>query len=124
MIEGCTHETKVTLVQWNKPQNQWIKLNADHSALSNPGRVGAGGYQLLNHHKMEDIEKVGHIKEKLRMAQSRKKSYAELRRRDLEVEVKDWAYMKISPLKGVMRFGKKGKRSPQYVGPYQILRRV
>ncbi|KAH0693196.1 hypothetical protein KY285_020293 [Solanum tuberosum] len=43
MIEGCTHETKVTLVQWNKPQNQWIKLNTDGSALSNPGRIGAGG---------------------------------------------------------------------------------
>ncbi|WMV46844.1 hypothetical protein MTR67_040229 [Solanum verrucosum] len=43
MIEGCTHETKVTLVQWNKPQNQWIKLNANGSALSNTGRIEVGG---------------------------------------------------------------------------------
>ncbi|KAH0644963.1 hypothetical protein KY284_032847 [Solanum tuberosum] len=45
-------------------------------------------------------------------------------RRDLEFDVHDWGYLKISPMKGVMRFGKKGKLSPQYVGPYQILRRV
>jgi len=47
-----------------------------------------------------------------------------VRRRDLEFEVNDWVYLKISLKKGVMRFGKKGKLSPRYVGPYQILRRV
>ncbi|WMV25018.1 hypothetical protein MTR67_018403 [Solanum verrucosum] len=47
-----------------------------------------------------------------------------MRRRDMDFDVHDWVYLKISPMKGVMRFGKKGKLSPQYVGPYQILRRV
>ncbi|WMV13376.1 hypothetical protein MTR67_006761 [Solanum verrucosum] len=49
---------------------------------------------------------------------------ADVRRRDLEFDVNDWVYLKISLMKGVMRFGKKGKLSSRYVGPYQILRSV
>ncbi|WMV30118.1 hypothetical protein MTR67_023503 [Solanum verrucosum] len=60
----------------------------------------------------------------LRTAQSRQKSYANVCRRDLEFQVGDWFYLKISPIKGVMRFGKNGKHSPQIVGPYQILKRI
>jgi len=52
------------------------------------------------------------------MAQRRQKSCGDVRRRDLEFDVNDWVYLKISPMKGVMRFGKKGKLSPRYVGPY------
>ncbi|WMV46596.1 hypothetical protein MTR67_039981 [Solanum verrucosum] len=58
------------------------------------------------------------------VAQSRQKSYADVRRRDLEFDIHDWVYLKISPMKGIMRFGKKGKLSPRYLGPYQILRHV
>ena len=56
------------------------------------------------------------------MDQRRQKSDADVRRRDLEFEGNDWVYLKILLIKGVMRFCKKGKFSPQYVGPYQILR--
>ena len=58
------------------------------------------------------------------MAQSRKKSYVESRIKVLKFEVYDWVYLNISHMKGVMRFGKKGKLSIQYVGAYQILTRV
>ncbi|WMV51088.1 hypothetical protein MTR67_044473 [Solanum verrucosum] len=44
--------------------------------------------------------------------------------RALEFEVDDWVYLKVSPMKGVMRFGKKGKLSPRYIGPYRIVQRV
>ncbi|WMV30080.1 hypothetical protein MTR67_023465 [Solanum verrucosum] len=57
-------------------------------------------------------------------AHSRQRSYADNRKRDLEFEVDDWVHLKISPMKGVMRFGKKGKLIPRYVGPYEILKRV
>ncbi|WMV18592.1 hypothetical protein MTR67_011977 [Solanum verrucosum] len=70
------------------------------------------------------IEKVRLIRERLRMEQNRQKSYADVRRRDLEFEVNDWVYLKISPMKGVMRFGKKEKLSPRYGGPYQILKSI
>jgi len=70
------------------------------------------------------IEKVKVIQERLRTAQSRQKSYFDVRRRDLEFEVGDWVFLRISPMKGIMRFGKKGKLSPRYIGPYKILRRI
>ena len=70
------------------------------------------------------MEKVKSIQERLRTAQSRQKSYADVRRRDLEFSVDDWVFLKVSPMKGVMRFGKKGKLSPRYIGPYRILRKV
>ena len=60
----------------------------------------------------------------MKTSHSWQKSYADNRNRDLEFEVGDWVYLKISPMKGVMRFGKKGKLSPGYVGPYEILKRV
>ena len=58
------------------------------------------------------------------MAQSRQKSYADVRRRELEFDVLDWIYLKISPMKGVMRFGKKGNLNLQFVGLYHILRPI
>ena len=53
-----------------------------------------------------------------------KKSYADVRTRELDFKVDDWFFLKVSPMKGVMRFGKKGKISPRYVGPYKILKRI
>lgn len=64
------------------------------------------------------------IKDRFKTAYSQKKSYADNRKRDLEFEIGDWLYLKISPMKGVMRFVKKGKLSHWYAGPYEILKRV
>ncbi|GKV34371.1 hypothetical protein SLEP1_g42748 [Rubroshorea leprosula] len=64
------------------------------------------------------------IKERLRAAQSRQKSYADRRRRDLEFEVGDHVFLKVSPTRGVLRFGIRGKLSPRYIGPYPILERI
>ncbi|WMV41578.1 hypothetical protein MTR67_034963 [Solanum verrucosum] len=52
------------------------------------------------------------------------KSYADVIKRELKFDVDDWVYSKISPMKGVMRFKKKGKLSPRYMGAYHILRRI
>ncbi|XP_075494743.1 uncharacterized protein LOC142532307 [Primulina tabacum] len=60
----------------------------------------------------------------MRTAQSRQKSYADKRRRDLEFAVGDHVFVKVAPMKGVMRFGKKGKLSPRFIGPFEILDRV
>ncbi|XP_075111445.1 uncharacterized protein LOC142181797 [Nicotiana tabacum] len=70
------------------------------------------------------MEKVNLIQRHLKTAQSRKKSYSDIRRRDLEFQVNDWVFLKVSPMKGVMRFGKKGKLTPRSIGPYRILRRI
>ena len=64
------------------------------------------------------------IRYTLKTAQSRQKCYADVSRRELEFQVDDWVFLKVSPMKGVMRFGKKEKLSPTYVGSYKILKRI
>ncbi|GJU92914.1 reverse transcriptase domain-containing protein [Tanacetum coccineum] len=72
----------------------------------------------------ETTDKVVLIKEKLKAARDRQKSYADNRRKPLEFEVGDRVMLKVSPWKGVIRFGKKGKLAPRYVGPFEILERI
>ena len=72
----------------------------------------------------QTVEKVQMIRERLRTAQSRQKSYADKRRRELEFNVGDHVFLKVSPTKGVMRFGVRGKLSPRFVGPFEILDKV
>jgi hypothetical protein len=63
------------------------------------------------------------IRENLKVAQSRQKTYADKRRRDISCEVGDILYLKVSPMRGTMRFKVKGKLAPRYIGPFQILDR-
>ncbi|GJT89606.1 reverse transcriptase domain-containing protein [Tanacetum coccineum] len=72
----------------------------------------------------ETTDKVVLIKEKLKAARDRQKSYADNRRKPLEFEVGDRVMLKVSPWKGVVRFGRKGKLAPRYVGPFEILERI
>jgi hypothetical protein len=72
----------------------------------------------------EATEKVAIIRERILAAQSRHKSYADQRRRPLEFAVGDFVLLKVSPMKGVRRFGKKGKLAPRYVGPFRICQRI
>ena len=61
---------------------------------------------------------------RLKTAQSWQKSYADKRRRCLEFQVGNVIFLKVAPLKGVMRFGMKGKQSPRYIGPFEIIERI
>ncbi|GJU19626.1 putative reverse transcriptase domain-containing protein [Tanacetum coccineum] len=72
----------------------------------------------------ETTEKILQIKERLKTAKSRQKSYADKRRKPLEFKVRDRVLLKVSPWKGVVRFGKKGKLAPRYVRPFEIVERV
>ena len=69
-------------------------------------------------------KKVSLIRQPLLTAQSRHKSYADLRRRPLELEVGDHVFLKVMPKRGVVRFGKRGKQSSRFVGPFKILERI
>nr|BAL46523.1 hypothetical protein [Gentiana scabra x Gentiana triflora] len=69
-------------------------------------------------------EKVELIRKNLKAAQDRQKSWADIRRRPLEFAVGDRVYLRASPMKGVKRFGQKGKLSPRYVGPFDIIERI
>ncbi|XP_019236646.1 PREDICTED: uncharacterized protein LOC109216879 [Nicotiana attenuata] len=70
------------------------------------------------------MDKVQLIRQRLLIAQSRQKSYADKRRRELVFTIGDKVFLRVSPLKFVMRFGKRGKLSPQFIGPHEILDRV
>jgi hypothetical protein len=72
----------------------------------------------------EAEEQVQQIRENLRTAQSRQKSYADTRRKLLEFKEGDYVYLKVSPLRGMRRFKVKGKLSPRFIGPFLILKRV
>ncbi|XP_047253703.1 uncharacterized protein LOC124887830 [Capsicum annuum] len=70
------------------------------------------------------LNRVRVIQYKLRATQSRQRSYADRRRRPLSFRVGDRVFLRVSPMKGVMRFERKGKLSPRYIGPFEILQRV
>ena len=72
----------------------------------------------------EASEKVEGIRRKIMIAQHMQKKYADRRRRSLEFAVGDQVFLKISPLKNVIRFGRKGKLAPRFVGPFPITERI
>jgi len=72
----------------------------------------------------ESVEKVRKTRDRLATTYSCQKSYADNRKKDREFEVGDQVYLKISPMKEAMSFGKKRKLSPRYLGPNEILHRV
>jgi hypothetical protein len=71
----------------------------------------------------EAEEKVRLIRDMLKVAQLRQKSYADSKHKEVTYEVGDRAYLRVSPLRGVKRFGIKGKLAPRFIGPYKILAR-
>ena len=69
-------------------------------------------------------EKVSLIRHHLLTTQSHQKSYVDVRRRPLEFEVGDHVFLKVMPKRGVVRFGKRGKLSSRFIGPFKILERI
>nr|GEX95140.1 putative reverse transcriptase domain-containing protein [Tanacetum cinerariifolium] len=72
----------------------------------------------------ETTKKIMLIKQRIQAAQDRQKSYADLKRKPVEFEVGDRVMFKVSPWKGVVRFGKRGKLNPRYVRPFKVLAKV
>ncbi|GKA28258.1 hypothetical protein Tco_0714426 [Tanacetum coccineum] len=72
----------------------------------------------------ETTEKISQIKDRLKAARDHRKSYADKRRKPLEFSVGDYVLLKVSPSKGVVRFGKKRKLAPRFVGPFEIIEKV
>ncbi|GKF22862.1 hypothetical protein Tco_0075184 [Tanacetum coccineum] len=72
----------------------------------------------------ETTKKIVQIRQRLQAARDRQRSYANIRRKPLEFQVGDRVMLKVSPHKGVIRFGKRGKLNPRYIGPFKILKRV
>ncbi|GKB72501.1 hypothetical protein Tco_0933913 [Tanacetum coccineum] len=73
---------------------------------------------------LETTEKISRIKDRHKPARDHQKSYDDKRRKLLEFSVGDYVLLKVSPWKGVVRFGKKGKLAPRFVGPFEIIEKV
>nr|GEV51534.1 putative reverse transcriptase domain-containing protein [Tanacetum cinerariifolium] len=84
------------------------------------GEAQLTGSELIQ----ETTEKIVLIKQRIQAAQDRQKSYADLKRKLMEFEVRDRVMLKVSPWKGVVRFGKRDKLNPRYVGPFKVLAKV
>ncbi|XP_021990636.1 uncharacterized protein LOC110887037 [Helianthus annuus] len=69
-------------------------------------------------------KKIELVRARLKAAQDRQKAYADKRRRPIEFQVGDYVLLKVSPWKGIIRFRKRGKLGPRYIGPFKILARV
>ena len=72
----------------------------------------------------ETEEKVKMIRERLKVAADRQKSYTDLKRKDIQYEIGEKVFLKVSPWKKVLRFGKNGKLSPRFIGPYEVIEKV
>ncbi|GKC46348.1 putative reverse transcriptase domain-containing protein [Tanacetum coccineum] len=77
-----------------------------------------------SYHSSETTDKIVQIKERLKAARDRQKSYVDNRRKPLEFSFGDKVLLKVSPRKGVVRFGKRSKLSPRYVGPSKVFEQV
>ena len=60
----------------------------------------------------------------MKVANNRQKSYADMKTKDIRYEIGEKVFLKVSPRKKVMRFGKKGKLSPRFIGPYEVIEKV
>ncbi|GJU86738.1 hypothetical protein Tco_1294284 [Tanacetum coccineum] len=84
------------------------------------GDVQLTGPEIIH----ETTEQIVQIRQRLQSARDRQRSYASIRRKPLEFQVGDRVMLKVSPRKGVIRFGKRGKLNPRYIGPFKILKKA
>ncbi|KAK1423394.1 hypothetical protein QVD17_18696 [Tagetes erecta] len=126
---------------WDKylPLAEFSYNNSYHSSIKMPpfemlyGRKcrtpvcwGEVGQRELENKEVVEAtnEKIDQIRAHLKAAQDRQKSYADKRRRPIEFQEGDYVMLKVSPWKGVIRFRKRGKLSPRFIGPFKIINRV
>ncbi|GKV43022.1 hypothetical protein SLEP1_g50364 [Rubroshorea leprosula] len=113
MLRAC-------VLDWKGSWDQHLSMAKSPVCWTKVGEKSILGPELVQ----QSSKIVQLIKERLRAAQSRQKSYADKKRRDLEFEVGDHVFLKVSPTRGVPRFGIRGKLSSSYIGPYPILERI
>nr|GEY50590.1 putative reverse transcriptase domain-containing protein [Tanacetum cinerariifolium] len=122
---GCCVDAKkegdflcITLVE-DSEQN-YTTHDLELGAVTEVGEAQILGPELIQ----ETTEKIVQIKQRMQAARDRQKSYANLKRKHMEFHVRDKVMLKVSPWKGVVRFGKRGKLNPRYVEPFKVLERV
>nr|GEY13269.1 putative reverse transcriptase domain-containing protein [Tanacetum cinerariifolium] len=97
---------------------------SSQTGLRHPGQE-VGESQLTGPELIQETtKKIVMIKQRMQAAHDRQKNYADRKRKPMEFEIGDRVMLKVSPWKGVVRFGKRGKLNPRYVGPFKVLAKV
>ena len=138
MLRGCVLDFSGS---WDMyiPLMEFTYNNSDQSSIGMASYEALYGRRCrtptcwteLDEHKIigsdlvkDTEEKVQIIQQRLKVANDRQRSYANLKRKDIEYEVGDKVFLKVSPWKNILRFGRKGTLSPRFIGPYEILETV
>ncbi|GJV92483.1 putative reverse transcriptase domain-containing protein [Tanacetum coccineum] len=120
-------DSRFTSRFWQSMQEA-LGTHLDMSTAYHPqtdGQTEVGEGQLIGPELVQETtKKISQIKDRLEVACDRQKSYADKRRKPLEFSVGDYVLLKVSPWKGVVRFGKKGKLAPRFVEPFKIIEKV
>ncbi|GKE76034.1 putative reverse transcriptase domain-containing protein, partial [Tanacetum coccineum] len=125
-IDGQSERTIQTLKDMLK-RNSWTSEEALYGRKCRSPIIWAevGEDQLIGPELVQETtKKISQIKDRLKAARDRQKSHTDKRRKPLEFNVGDYVLLKVSPWKGVVRFGKKGKLAPRFVGPFEIIKKV
>ncbi|KAK3136433.1 hypothetical protein QOZ80_5BG0434330 [Eleusine coracana subsp. coracana] len=124
---NAPRQASTNLPSGNRGQQNYARGSVNHVTMEEVEQatdVVLGENQVFGPEILQEAERqVKIVRENLKVAQSRQKSYADRRRRDLSFEIGDFVYLKVSPMRGVRRFKVKGKLAPRYIGPFKILDR-
>ncbi|GJX04324.1 putative reverse transcriptase domain-containing protein [Tanacetum coccineum] len=119
-IQTLEDMLRACVIDFGKGWERHLPLCRSPVFWAKVGDVQLTGPEIIH----ETIEKIVQIRQRLQVARDRQRSYANVRRQPLQFQVGDRVMLKVSPQKGVIRFGKQGKLNPQYIGPFKILKRV
>nr|GEU63331.1 putative reverse transcriptase domain-containing protein [Tanacetum cinerariifolium] len=115
-------DSRFTSRFWQSIQEEF-GTRLDMSTAYHPQTVGEG--QLIRPELVQETtDKISQIKDRIKVARDQQKSYADKIRKPLEFSVGDYVLLKVSPWKGVVRFGKKGKFAPRFFRPFKIIEKV
>ena len=120
LVEFAYNNTYQASIQMAPYEALYGRLCRSPTCWTEVGERSFTGPDLIR----DTFEKVDLIRKPLLIAQIRKKSYANRRRGPLEFEVGDHVFLKVMPKREVVKFDKRGKLSPRYIRPFEILKRV
>nr|GEW78871.1 hypothetical protein [Tanacetum cinerariifolium] len=116
------HTTTVTMLVLKLPHSRYFMVGSvDHPFVGPRSEIPSSHDLELIH---ETTKKIVQIKQRIQAARDHQKSYADVRHKPLEFQVGDLVILKVSPWKGVVHFGKRGKLNPRYIGSFKVLAKM